>query len=278
MTVQGRDIPILQLRPRHDRPISKREHDRIRATILAVGLIEPLVVFPENDYYVILSGHQRYRILLELGVETVPCIFGPQKESFTSNRMVNRLSPFQESRMIKKSLDELDEETIAAAFGITHIAHRLKNTLLKQLHPRVAAAFDAGTINKTCVQELTYVMPKRQEEILGIMENYKDYSIPFVRSLVLKTPIHARAKNRTGKKNPWARNEQRKSDLLKKLADTEEKHDFYTTLYRQYSINLLKLVIYARTLVTNERIAAYLRQSHPDILTTFQEIISNAEG
>jgi len=49
-------------------------------------------------------------------------------------------------------------------------------------------------------------------------------------------------------------------------------------LYRQYSINLLKLVIYARLLVTKERIAAYLRESHPDVLATFQEIITNAEG
>ena len=62
-------------------------------------------MFPENDYYVILDGHQRYQVLLELGVETVPCIFAPEKESFTSNRMVSRLSPFQESRMIKKSLE-----------------------------------------------------------------------------------------------------------------------------------------------------------------------------
>ena len=278
MTVQGRDIPIVLLRPRHERKISKREYERIRAAILAVGLIEPLLVFPENDYYIILNGDQRYRILLELGVETVPCILAQQKESFTSNRMVNRVSPLQESRMIKKSLDELDEKTIAAALGITHIVHRLNATLLKQLHPRIAAAFDAGTINRACVLELTYVTPKRQEEIYGVMENYKDYSLPFVRSLVLKTPLHARARNRTGVKNPWARSEQRKSDLLKKLADAEEKHDFYTTLYRQYSINLLKLVIYVRLLVTNERIAAYLRESHADILATFQEIITNAEG
>jgi ParB-like chromosome segregation protein Spo0J len=278
MIVPGRDIPLVLLRPRHERKISKREYERIRASILAVGLIEPLLVFPEDDYYIILNGHQRYRILLELGVETVPCIFAAEKESFTSNRMVNRLSPLQESRMIKKSLDELDEKTIATALGITHIAHRLNATLLKQLHPAVATAFDAETINRACVLELSYVTPKRQEEILRTMENYKDYSVPFARSLVLKTPQHARAKNRTGVKNPWARSEQRKSDLLKKLADAEEKHDFYTTLYRQYSINLLKLVIYVRLLVTKERIAAYLRESHPDILATCQEIITNAEG
>jgi len=192
--------------------------------------------------------------------------------------MVNRVSPLQEGRMIKKSLDELDEKTIAAALGITRIAHRLNSALLKQVHPRVAAAFDAGTINRACVQELTYVTPRRQEEILGAMENYKDYSVPFARSLVLKTPQHARAKNRMGVRNPWARSEQRKSDLLKRLADAEEKHDFYTTLYRQYSVNLLKLVIYVRLLVTKERIAAYLRESHPDILAIFQEIITNAEG
>jgi ParB family transcriptional regulator, chromosome partitioning protein len=278
MIVPGRDIPLLQLRPRHERKISKREYERIRASILAVGLIEPLLVFPENDYYIILNGHQRYRILLELGAQTVPCIFAQEKESFTSNRMVSRLSPLQEGRMIKKSLEELDEKTIAAALGITHISHRLNATLLKQLHPKSAAAFDAGTIKKACVLELAFVTPKRQEEILRTMENYKDYTVPFARSLVLKTPQHARAKNRTSVKNPWARSEQRRSDLLKKLGDAEEKHDFYTTLYRQYSINLLKLVIYARLLVTNEHIAAYLQDFHSDILATFQEIITNAEG
>jgi hypothetical protein len=278
MIVSGRDIPIELLRPRHERKISKREYQRIRASILAVGLIEPLVVFPENDYYIILNGHQRYRILVELEVKTVPCIFARQKEAFTSNRMVNRLSPFQESRMIKKSLDEVDEKSIATALGITNIAHRLKANLLKQLHPKIAAAFDAGMINKACIHELTYVTPKRQEEILAAMENYKDFTLPFVRSLVLKTPPPARTKNRPGAKNPWARNEQHKSDLLKKLADTEEKHDFYTNLYRQYSINLLKLVIYVRTLVNNDRIMAYLRASHPAILATFQEVVASAEG
>ena len=164
--IEGRDIPLVLLRPRHDRKISKRAYERIRAGLLAVGLIEPLLVFAEGDYYVILNGHQRYRILLELGVETVPCILAQEKECFTSNRMVNRLSPLQESRMIKKSLDELDAKTIAAALGIGHITHRLNTTLLKQLHPKIAAAFDARMINRTCVQELTYVTPKRQEEIL----------------------------------------------------------------------------------------------------------------
>jgi hypothetical protein len=277
MNVIGDDIPIELLQPRDDRKISKREDQRIRASILAVGLIEPLLVFPENGRYIILNGHQCYRILVELGAKTVPCIFARQKESFTSNRMVNRLSPLQESRMIRRSLDELDEKTIATALGIKKIAHRLKPSFLKRLHPKTAAAFDAGTITKACVQELTYVTPQRQEEILSMMESYKDFTLPFVRSLVLKTPPSARTKDRPSAKNPWGRNEKNKSNLLKKLADTEEKHDFYTSLYRQYSINLLKLVIYARSLVNNERISAYLDASHPSILATFQQVVADTK-
>jgi len=68
------------------------------------------------------------------------------------------------------------------------------------------------------------------------------------------------------------------SGSLQKLADTEEKHNFYTSLHRQYSINLLTLVIQGRLLVTKERVAAHLlRDSYPRILSTFEEIITNAE-
>jgi ParB-like chromosome segregation protein Spo0J len=74
MTIRCCDIPLVLLRPRHDRKISKQKYERIRESILAIGLIEQLVVLPENDYYIILNGHQRYRILLELGVKIVPCI------------------------------------------------------------------------------------------------------------------------------------------------------------------------------------------------------------
>jgi ParB family chromosome partitioning protein len=92
---EGLDIPLIRLRPLRERKVSKREFNRILGSIKAVGLIEPLVVYPEGDDYVILDGVQRYRALLELGVEVAPCILGPQREAFTGNRMVNRVSPVQ---------------------------------------------------------------------------------------------------------------------------------------------------------------------------------------
>lgn len=271
------DVPVIQLRPLRERKVAKREYDRIVASIKAVGLVEPLVVFPENGDYVILDGVQRYRALVELGVEVAPCIMGKQREAFTGNRMVNRVSPVQEHRMIEKALDEVDESVIAAALGVATLDHRLKKSLLKQLHAEVASAYDAGKITRACAREFTHVKPQRQKEILRTMETYKDFSTTFARTLVVKTPA-AQRENRGRKHNPWDRKTQRKNDLLKKLAEAEQKHDFYSQLYKQYTADLLRLAIYARSLVTNTRLREYLNQNHPAIVSRFETIIADARG
>ncbi len=273
----GCDIPIIRLRPLRDRKVKKREYDRILASIKAVGLIEPLIVYPDGDDYVILDGVQRYRALLELGIEVVPCILGKRREAFTSNRMVNGVSPVQENRMIEQSMEELDEDTIAAALGIAGISHRLKKTLLKRLHPDVASAFDKDKITRSCARELTNVKPARQKEIMAAMEGYKDYSIAFVRTLILKTPPPLR-EIRKGGNDPWDKTAKRKTSLLKQLADAEQKHDFYSRLYKQYTVDLLRLAIFARELLTNSRIREYLNQHHPAIVHRFQTVIAEARG
>ncbi len=275
---EARDIPIISLRPLRDRKISQRDFDRILASIKAIGLIEPLIVYPEGEDFVITEGVQRYRALLEMGIEIVPCVIGRQREAFTGNRMVNRVSPVQENRMIEKSLEELDEKTIARALGLSGITHRTKRTLLKQLDPEVAAAFDQGAITRTCALELTHVKPARQKEILTAMKGYKDYSVAFAQSLILKTPPPLRATRKGRKRNPWNKTAQRKNDLLKKLAEAEQRHDFYSRLYKQYTVDLLRLAIYARALLTNRRIREHLDQSHPEIVARFETIIAEAKG
>jgi len=274
---QALDVPIIRLRPLRDRKISKREYDRIMASIKAIGLLEPLVIFPEGEDYVILDGAQRYRCLLDTGVEVVPCIVGKKREALTGNRMVNRVSPVQENRMIEESLQELDEQTIATALGISGIGHRLKKTLLSHLNADVAAAFDQGKITQKCAGELTNVKPQRQKEILTAMEGYKDYSIAFARTLILKTPTPLRD-SRKRKNAPWDKTAQRKGDLLKQLEEAEHRQDFYSRLYRQYTIDLLRLAIYARSLLTNSRVREYLDQHHPAIVERFEAVVAEARG
>jgi hypothetical protein len=274
--VHGMDIPIVKLVPRNDRTVSKKMSQRIEASLRAVGLIEPLIVFPQGDNYEILDGCLRYHILLEMGVETVPCLIGHQREAFTGNRMVNQLSASQEMRMLRKSLEELDEKTIANALGMVGITHRLNISLLKKLDPSVVKAFESNKLNLQCAKELANVKPERQVEILRLMESCNDYSVTFARGLVLKTPVAKRAKIHGGR-SPWSRAEEQKSDLLKKLREAEQQQDFYSGLYRQYTTNLLKLVIYVRSLLAHERVRQYLQERHAQQLEVFEQIINSTE-
>ena len=78
--VEGVDISIVKLVPRSERKVAKKYRSRIEASIRAVGLIDPLVVFPLADGYEILDGSLRYRILLDLGVENVPCLIHKSRD------------------------------------------------------------------------------------------------------------------------------------------------------------------------------------------------------
>jgi ParB family chromosome partitioning protein len=275
--VNGVDISIVKLIPRNERKIAKKYRQRIEASVRAVGLIDPLIVFPLGDGFEILDGALRYRILLDMGVQTVPCLVHDSRDGFTGNRMVNQLSASQEMRMLRKSLEELDEKTIANALGMQGIGHRLNKGLLDKLHPEVVKAFNANKIILQTARELVNVKTERQAEILQLMESCNDYSTLFARGLVLKTSASKRAKASSAK-TPWAKAEEKKSQLLKKLQEAEQQQDFYTGLYRQYTTNLLKLVIYVRTLLNNPEVKAYLLAHHADLASTFEEILASTEG
>lgn len=276
-SLQGVDVSIVKLVPRSERKVAVKYRQRIEASLRAVGLIEPLIVYPLDDGYEILDGALRYRILLELGAETVPCLIHSSRDGFTGNRMVNQLSPSQEMRMLRKSLEELDEKTIANALGMKGIGHRINNGLLEKLHPEVVQAFNASKINLQTARELVNVKTDRQSEILKLMETCKDFSTTFARGLVLKTPVSKRAKVAVSK-SPWTQAEEKKSQLLKKLQEAEQQQDFYTGLYRQYTTNLLKLVIYVRSLLNNAEVKAYLQEHHTDLTRVFAEVLASTEG
>lgn len=275
--VQGIDISIVRLVPRNERKVAKKYRQRIEASLRAVGLIDPLIVFPINDGYEILDGALRYRILLDMGVESVPCLIHQTRDGFTGNRMVNQLSASQEMRMLRKSLEELDEKTSATALGMQSIGHRLNKGLLDKLHPEVVKAFNANKVNLQTARELVNVKPERQHEILQLMESCNDYSTTFARGLVLKTSVAKRAKV-AGTKSPWTQADAKKSQLLKKLQEAEQQQDFYTGLYRQYTTNLLKLVIYVRTLLNNAEVKSYLQTHHAELTQIFEEILASTEG
>ena len=273
--IQGEDIETSKLVPLNTREINlakNRGYQKILSSIKMIGLIEPLDVYKENGHYVILNGFLRFKALQELDVNPVPCLVHPDKEAYTYNKMINNLSPVQESRMLRQALKTLDQGTMAQVFGMKSLQYRLGTGILNHLHPKVTEAVDKGLITRGCAKELTYVTKERQNQILKEMNKTEDYSIAFARALVIKTPSNMRNEEKK-KKRPWAEDSEKKRELVNKLETISKRYDFYSNLYRQYSADLLKLYVYVRKLITNEKVRLYLEINFPDIYMQFENII-----
>jgi len=278
--IYGEDVEIKQLVPLNTREINlakNRGYQKILSTIKMIGLIEPLDVYKENGHYVILNGFLRFKALQELNVNPIPCLVHPDKEAYTYNKMVNKLSPIQESRMLQQALKTLDRGTMAQVFGVTSLRYRLGTGILDHLHPKVTDAVDKSLITRGCAKELTYVTKERQNQILQEMKKTEDYSIAFARALVIKTPSSMRNQEKK-KKKPWAEDSEKKQELVDKLETISKRYDFYSNLYRQYSVDLLKLFVYVRKLITNEKVRLYLEINFPEIYMQFENIVFEANG
>jgi hypothetical protein len=275
--VDGIDLAIESLKPLNERPnINTEKHrgyHRILSSIRKMGLIEPLCTYRENGEYIILDGYLRWLACEQLGYETVPCILYEDKEAYTFNRMVNNLSGFQEMKMMRKSLESLDEKTIADTFGMKSIRYRLAPTLVQQLHPTVAQAFEKDLLGKTAAMEMSCVKPERQAEMLKEMRRVNDYTPAFIRALVLKTPPEQRVPNKNPRQGRKKREREKRQALVERLEEAEKQHDFYTNLYRTYSADLLKLSLYVRKVITTPNIREYLESRHSLVFGEMCEIV-----
>jgi len=276
----GMDIPIGELVPLNTRDInfkSNRDYLRVLATVRAVGLIAPVAVYRENDRYVILNGYLRYKVCEELGAKTVPCLVFKDKDAYTFNRMVNSLSHFQEMRMLETSCKKVDEGTLAHVFGMKSIRYRLAPTLLKQLHPQVAKAFENEHLGRNSCKDLTAVLPERQLEILREMKSKQNYGLSFLRALILGTPDQQMNPSKTPP-TKWAKDPAKRDQLVARLDEAARQHDFYSASYRRYSTDLLKMCFYVRQFLTNPTLAAYLEAHQPEVFGNLTRIVFETQG
>ena len=275
--VKGMDVPIVKLTPLRKRKISQRNYNKLLANMKAVGLIEPLLVCQEGEQFFILDGYIRYTALVDLGVETAPCLVLSSRDFYTPNRQVNHLSSKQEIKMLRNALEKIDEKTIAAAFGMESLTTRLNTAMFRDLHPQIIAAMEKGKIPQSVAKELTFVVPARQVEILKLMEESGDSTMAFAKAQLLTTAPAARSKKHR-KNPPWDRGQTTRRDLVKKLTEVEKHFDFYSNLYRQYVGDLLKLSIYVRQIITRPTLHAPLEKHQPEALKFFESLLAQSEA
>ena len=273
------DIPLVRLIPKKEKkqPISsgnyKKSIRRMRASLEHAGLLELFHVHPVgNDNYQIDEGNIRYDLLLEMGVESVPCIVYDVADTYTPTRQINHLSPVEETRMIKKALEEATADRMAQVFGIKNIqGSHLKQELLDRLHSTIIQALNDCTIGKLSAIELAKVSKERQLEIFALMQNVNIFSTNFVKSQILKTLPQQRRKLKT--KTPWQENQERKNALIRQLEEIEKEHEHYASLYRQYTTDLMHVTIYVREILRWDVLRNHLETTMPDVFQEFCDIV-----
>ena len=109
-------IKILELReaeynPRIDLKPGDAEFEKIRKSIEDFGFVEPIII---NSDMTIIGGHQRYKVLKELGYEEIECSvvnLNKTKEK-ALNIALNKISGDWDYQKLEQLINELANEDI----------------------------------------------------------------------------------------------------------------------------------------------------------------------
>ncbi|MBI1248132.1 chromosome partitioning protein ParB [bacterium] len=254
------------------------KYRRIAASIQEVGIIEPLVVYPQADTagkYILLDGHFRYDILKESGKSTADCLIALDDEAFTYNHKVNRLTPIQEHFMIMKAIKNgVSEQAIAAALGVDISKIREKKSLLAGICPEAVQLMKGKRVHASTIRQLRKAKPIRQIEIVELMSASHNFTVDYVKCLLAATPQEQLIESEQTKEvdglSPadMARMEREMDTIssdFKQIEDT----------YGKNVLNLVIVVAYLKTLLDNARVVRYLAVNYAELLTEFQKTVES---
>lgn len=272
---------ILPIRPVKDPDKNVSRYKSIVSSIWEIGVIEPLMVFPQQKgnegFYLLMDGHYRLHALRELGISEVDCLVANEDESFTYNARISRLSPIQEHSMIAKAVkDGVSPERIAAALhkNTKNIKERLN--MLNGIGPATVDLLKDKQMGQGTLQILRRVKPMRQIEIAELMVSANNYSKGYAEALLLGTPKDMLVDPAA----PRVRTRISREELARMEMEMETLERDYKVAEDKYSENMLNLTIllgYVRKLLANAKIERFLGKRHAEMLVEFERIAA-AEG
>jgi ParB-like chromosome segregation protein Spo0J len=269
----GNILPVRKLSP----AISRTEkYRRIAASIREVGIIEPLIVYPQakgGTQYILLDGHVRLAILKEMGQEKVNCLVATDDEAFTYNHKVSQLSAIQEHFMIMEAIRQgVSEERIAKTLAVDIGAIRRKRDLLDGICQEAVQLLKDKRASSGAFREMRKVKPMRQIEMAELMVAANNFSASYAQCLLAATPQEQllepdKPKDVRGlSPEDMSRMEREMENLGQDLRTVEDSHG-------RNVLNMVLVVGYLKKLLDNARVVRYLSLHCAEILAEFQKIV-----
>jgi ParB-like chromosome segregation protein Spo0J len=269
-------LPLAAIRPVREIKESQKGASRYRMivnTLKEVALIEPLMVYPQQDgTFLLLDGHLRYCAMKDSGETEAECILAKEDESYTYNARVNRLNPIQENKMITLAVQNgVRPERIAAALDVPVRVVQAAISLMNGIHEEAADLLKDKCICSKAVRLLKRVTGVRQIEIAELMVSTNNYTAGYAEALILATPKDQLAVPEEPKKKKGmsaediARMEEELAGLQRDLKAVEQ----------SYGENVLTLTVsrgYIKKLLENAKVVRFLKGQHPEILSEFEAV------
>lgn len=249
---------------------------RILNSVREVGVIEPLMVFPQaNDKFLLLDGHLRYYALKELNITEAECIVSTEDESFTFNARVSRLAPIQEHSMIVKAVKNgVALERLAAALDMDPSEIRAKMNLLNGIHPEAVELVKDKQISEYAIRALKKVHPIRQIEMTELMVSANNFTKAYAEALVLGTKKEQMLNPEKDKSKSGLSAE----EIAKLEREMESLERDFKAVEETYGENMLNLTVargYVKKLIDNAKIVRFLGANYADVLTEFEAFVAS---
>jgi ParB-like chromosome segregation protein Spo0J len=255
---------------------SSHKFRQIRASIVEIGLIEPLAVTPvdrKSGQHMVLDGHLRLQVIKELGHTEVACLVATDDEAFTYNNHLSRLSTIQEHMMIRRALERgISIAKLARGLCIDVSLVQKKSSLLDGICAEVVEILKDRNFSTELAPLLRRMKPTRQIECAELMVAANRVTASYARSLLAATPAAMLVE---GKKAPRpaalsqeqvARMEHEMSNLLGQYKMAEQCHG-------EDMLNLMLARGYIVKLMDNARVMRYLQAQYPEVLEEFSKIV-----
>jgi ParB-like chromosome segregation protein Spo0J len=269
---------ILPLRQITDHVKKTVKYRQIAQSIAEIGVIEPLAVAKaaDGEGLMLLDGHIRHAVLVDLGQTETRCLLARDDEAFTYNKRINRLATIQEHYMIVRALERgVSEEKIARALNVDARSIRRRRSLLDGVCPEVVELLKDRSVNPVTFDVLRKMKPVRQIEVAELLLAANNFTSSYAKALLAATRQTDLARPDKPKKVGGMTPEQM-ARMEREMASLNQ--DF-KALETSYGDDVLHLVIasgYLARLIGNSEIERFLKSRHPEILDEFRSIITAA--
>lgn len=275
-------LPLSSIVPQ--RPIAaetKRSHIylQIKASVNEIGLIEPLVVFPQNGRgFLLLDGHIRFAILHELGISEGRCLLANDDEGYTYNKRVNYIPPVAQHLMLVQALNRgVSEQRIAAALNVNIYSVRQKANMLDGICDEVVELLRDRKMSPELFHVLRKMKPAIQIATAELMVLRNDLSVSFAKTRLALTPPDLL-------NSPPSRKSKIKADSVAAQMLLEEDTDTLVrnlkSIETSYGTDVLTLTVgctYVQRLLECQRVVRYMERNHTGLLGALQTLVSDLQ-